>query len=457
MSNTGPSSQSTSNSALLTTDNLSSYSQVHAQAHAAMGLIAVPQGTCTLLGDSRNDQATSGTVLLNGLTATKTALHWLNWYNALNNQPLQLTSKFALSGTLTSALAGQITSLLLTSPLPEFAFIWSGVNDLAQSVLPLTSFNNVKAACITLLNNGITPVVFLDTGSTSLNTATLISRLFEYNERLRGLADSDSRILVFNACATVWDPTGANWTGTPAPVFKTGYSADGTHLINLGGYNLGVDFGTWFTPATTKVNDSRPLTIGEYVFANNPLTMIANGLFTTTSGGTTGGSGTVSSGTVPASWTLNTGAAGTAHALSTAGGAAGNVLTDVITCSGASTVKLSQDAATAARNAAALGDTYQSGWELTVSAGTNLQGINVIHEWNDGTSSHTYYDLYCQSTSAGNGPQAFGPVQCQPIPMTLTTLPTGGWITTRIEIIFSGAGGATVAIDRVRHRKRLLS
>jgi len=41
--------------------------------------------------------------------------------------------------------------------------------------------------------------------------------------------------------------------------------------------------------------------------------------------------------------------------------------------------------------------------------------------------------------------------------MTLTSLPAGGWITTRVEIVFSGAGGATVGMGRVRNRKRLLS
>jgi len=289
----------------------------HAAAHAAMGVNAIARNTCVLLGDSRNDQATSGGAIINGLTRTKTALNWFNWYNALNNQPLQLIAKYAVSGSLTSALDSQITNTLNINPLPQFAFIWSGVNDLSNSVLPLVSFTNVKAACLRLLSSGITPIVFLESGSTSLNTATLVARLFEYNERLRGLAETNPLIFVFDAAAAMWDPIGAAWTATPAVVFKAGYSVDGTHPSNLAGNALGSAFGTWFgTP--TKGVESRPATIGEFIVANNPLDAVLNGLFTTTTGGTSGGSGTLAGGTVPANWGLNTGATGTSVTLSNA-------------------------------------------------------------------------------------------------------------------------------------------
>jgi hypothetical protein len=465
MTNPGPANQSTDNITLLTTGNFSQQSLAHAAAHAVMGVNAIARNTCVLLGDSRNDQATSGGAIVNGLTRTKTALSWFNWYNALNNQPLQLVAKFAISGSQTSSVydtgsraagnapADQVASVLALNPLPQFAFIWSGINDLSNTVLPIISFANIKNGCLALLNAGITPVVFLESGSTNLNTATLIARLFEYNERLRGLGESNPQIFIFDAAAPMWDPTGAAWTATPAVVFKTGYSLDGTHPTNLAGNAIGVAFGSWFgTP--TKGVESRPATFGEFIFANNPLDAVLNGLFTTTTGGATSGAGTLSSGTVPANWTLNLGAAGSTSTLSTAAGVAGNVLTNVITVTGATILKLQQDAPTAAKNAAGLGDIFQCGWELTVTAGTNLQGINVIHEYNDGTNTFTYYDMYCQA-SAANGPQAFT-VQCQPLPMTLTSLPASGWITTRIEIVFSGAGGATVGMGRVRNRKRLL-
>lgn len=407
-----------------------------------------------LLGDSRNDQATSGGAIGNGLTRTRTATHWLNWFNALNNQPLALVAKYALSGTLTSALDGQITSLLAVSPRPQFAAIWSGVNDLAAAVTAAAAFTNIQNACTRLLSYGITPIVFLEPGSTTFTTSALMVQLFALNERLRSFSEVNRGVLVFDTTTTIWDSTGAAWTATPAPVFKTGYSIDGTHLNNLGGYNLGVAFGTWFSNVVRSV-DAQPATIGEFIFANNPLTAVLNGLFNTTSGGATSGSGTLSSGTVPANWTLNLGAASSTSTLSTASGTAGNVLTNVITVPGATTLKLSQDAPSAAKSAAAIGDYFQAEWTLTVSAGTNLQGINIIHEYNDGTNTFTFYDMYCQS-SAANGPQAYGPIQCTPFAMQLTTTPSG-WITTRIEIVFSGAGGATVAMSRVRNRKRLFS
>jgi len=424
----------------------------HIQTHLLLGTAPITRNTCALLGDSRNDQAFSGGALSNGLKRTKTALHWLHWFNALNGQKLACIANYAVSGSRTSDLDGQITNLLATSPLPQFAFIWSGVNDLTNSVSALTAYTNVSAACTRLLSAGITPVVFLESGSTSMNTSGMVAALFEYNERLRGLAHTNRQIFVFDTTSTIWNPTGAAWTSTPAPVFNTGYSLDGTHPTNLAGYKLGLAFGGWF-PGVILGVDSRPAAIGEFIFANNPLNAIVNGLFTTTSGGSSGGSGTLASGTVPASWSLNTGASGTSVSLATAGGAAGNVLTATITTTQASTVKLSQDVTTTVKNAAAINDIFQAGYEITVAGGTALRGINVIHEYNDGTNTFTYYDLYCQA-SAADGPQAFGPILCIPSAMTITTTPSG-WITTRIEAVFSGAGGATISIARARFRKRL--
>lgn len=424
----------------------------HIQTHLLIGTAPIARNTCALLGDSRNDQAFSGGALSNGLKRTKTALHWLHWFNALNGQKLACIASYAVSGSRTSDLDGQITNLLALTTLPQFAFIWSGVNDLSNSVTALTAFTNVSNACTRLLSAGITPVVFLEPGSTSFTTSALVAALFEYNERLRGLAHSNRAVFVFDTTSTMWNPTGAAWTSTPAPVFKTGFSLDGTHPTNLAGNALGAAFGAWF-PGIILGVDTRPACIGEFLFANNPFNAIVNGLFTTTTGGSTGGSGTLASGTVPASWSLNTGASGTSVSLATAGGAAGNVLTATITTTQASTVKLSQDVTTTVKNAAAINDIFQAGYELTVSGGTALRGINVIHEYNDGTNTFTYYDLYCQA-SAADGPQAFGPIVCIPSQMVITTTPSG-WITTRIEAVFSGAGGATISVARARFRKRL--
>ena len=418
-------------------------------AAAQLGRIAA--GTCALLGDSRNDQFGSGAAVINGLTRTKTAVHWLNWYNALNNQPIKPLAKFAVSGSFTVALDNQITSLLALNPLPEFGFIWSGVNDYGQATPAATSALNVFNAAIRLCNAGITPVVFLESGATNLNTSAAIAWLFEFNERLRGFCDGNRRVLCFDPTQVLWEPAGAAWTTTPAPAFKLGHMADAVHPGNLGGFNLGVAFGLWLGPKIAPF-ESRMTTLGEMVFANNPNALITNALFTTVSGGSSSGAGAIT-GTVPASWAYNKGAsAATATTVTTPAGSHGNDLTLAITTTGADTTRLSQDAAAGPKAACVVGSILEFGVEVVVSAGTNLQGVNVAHEYNDGTASYTFYDLFCQNSGAGNGPQAFT-IQAQPIPATVGTTPSG-WITSRLEFVFSGAGGATIVIRRAKFRKK---
>lgn len=443
------------------TVNLSTTGQLDYQIKAGdvttkSNAVPVPVGvsTCVLLGDSRNDQYTTGTSIGNGFAQTKSGWNWFTWFQALNNQSLMPLAKFAVSGSQTSVLDGQVSATLAMSTLPQFAFIWSGINDQPAAVLASTSAANVKSACSRLISAGVTPVVFLDTGSTSINTSAKLQWLFEYNERLRDMADTDRRIWLFDATQTLWDPTSATWTSTPGVAFKSGYMADATHTANLGAYNLGNDFNTWFASRVPK-SEYRTSTIGEFVNANNPLAYIANALFTTTTGGTTQQSGSVT-GNVPGSWNLKKGSnAGTATTISTSAnsGGFGNDLQLVITTTTADTVSLTQDASGAIKNGTAYGTLLQAGYEIVVSAGTNLTGVNVVHEYNDGSTSYTYYDLY--AVGGGNGPQAFGPVNAQPFPMAVNANMNGvGWITTRVECVFSGAGGATVVIRRARYRRR---
>jgi hypothetical protein len=413
----------------------------------------VAAGSMALLGDSRNDQQSNGVVTYGNIGRNRTAVHWFNWYNALNNQPVTLHSKYAVSGSLTSALDGQITSMVALGNLPQFAAIWSGVNDLAAGGTALDAFTNLNAACARLISMGITPIVFTDPGATSLNTSARLTQLFEYNERIRNLGESNRSVLVFDTTSVLWDGSAASWTTTPAPSFKTGYSFDGTHLINLGGYNLGVAFGTWFAGRVLPF-EARSSCVGEMVNANNPLAYIANGMFTTTTGGTQTGTGSLT-GNVPASWTYNKGAnAGTATTISTAANANGfgNDLTLAITTTVADSIRLTQDVATGVRTGTAIGSILQAGYELEVTGGTNLQGINIVHEYNDGSTSYTHFDMYCQNTNAGNGPQAYT-IQGQTASLPITTAPNG-WITSRIECVFSGAGGATVKVRRARMRRK---
>jgi hypothetical protein len=409
----------------------------------------VEVGSFALVGDSRNDQQSSSG------GKNRPALNWYNRWNAMAAQPAKMIGKFAMSGTQTSALAGQVALILELPYRPQFTVILSGVNNYGTTTAA-TAAADISAACQMLLAAGITPIVFNETGATAFTGAPAIAWLFELRDRLSSMAYDDRRIWLFDPAQTLWDSTGAAWTTTPAPVFKAGYLGDGTHTTNLGAYQLALAFNTW-VGSRIPAFDLRCAAIGEAVNANNPLSLIANGLFTTTTGGATAGAGVIASGTVPASWTYNRGTrADTSTSITYVAGAYGNDLTLAVTTTGADTVKLIQDLPGGIRGALAVGNVLQCGYEVEASAGTNLQGIQAVHEYNDGTTTSTYYDLYAGAQAAnppGNGPQAFGPDVLQPPVIVLPSLPTG-WCTTRLEAVFSGAGGATIKVRRARFKKR---
>jgi len=415
----------------------------------AAGGVGFLRSTSWIFGDSRDDQQSSG------LGKTQPALNYWNHFQAITGQRIKLLGKYAVSGSKTYDLAGQIATAVATGVFPQYAVILSGVNNWGVTSAK-SAADDIDAARKTLLSYGITPIIFNEVGAPSgFVTSAAIAWLFELRQRISDICDGDRRTMLYDPAPVLWDATAAGWTTTPAVVFKAGVSVDNTHTGNYGAGLLGADFATWFGSRLPPF-EQRSACIGEMVNANNPLALIQNGLFTSQSGGSTAGAGTISSGTVPAGWTYNRGASA-ATAITYTAGAVGNDLTLAVTTSAADTVKLSQDVATGPKNALVVGDTIQATCEIEVSGATNLMGVHLIHEYNDGTSTSTFYDLYAGKTSdvpaPGNGLQAYGPYLLKPPACVLAALPAG-WVTIRIEAVFSGAGGATIKVRRAALRKK---
>lgn len=418
---------------------------------AVRGASIVLVGSIVLLGHSKHDQYTQA----NGATASGT--NYFTWFQALNNHPFKVLGKFALSGTKTDALDGQVTQTLALSQAPQYASIYSGVNDYG-TYTPTQAAANIRTAARRLLNYGITPIVVLEDGTAGQTGASYLTWLFELQERIRSICEADRRIWMFDPTPTLWDPAGANWTsGSPTVAYRSGYVWDNTHTSVSGAYNLGVAFGAWIAGRVVGF-EARAASLVDSINASNPLALIANGMFTTTSGGTTNGTGTIT-GNVPGSWVYSKGAsAGTATTFSYGANANGfgNDLTMVVTTTAADVVTLSQDVAATPRGLLNIGDVLQGGAEVVVSAGTNLRGVYLRLDATDGTTLLQYYDLYCGANgdSTGNGPQAVGPLTLENLLLTLSIVPSA-WVSLRLFAVFSGAGGATVVVRKAKLRKRI--
>jgi hypothetical protein len=399
--------------------------------------------TFGLIGDSRNDQQSISTIIANGVSRTFTGYSYFNWANALNNRKFNVIANFALSGSLSSALAGQISSILAMNRRPRFVIIYSGVNDLAASDTAVNIAANIISAANTLITNGMTPIIFLEAGSTSL-TQTMVAQLNALNVRLETYARNTNGVILYDPRPVVWNPT----SSATAVVFKTGYAPDGTHTATPGAYYLGKDFGTFIAGFLPK-REPLAKAISDFNTTSNPLVLNANGLFTTTTGGTVTTIGVVGgNATPPSGWTI-TGAATSNANLSTearADGVGNNVIIGVTTA-GADTINLRNDTATAQRNAVSVGELMRSAVEVSVSGTlTNFCGIRVRHEYNDGSATHVCYDTYIDSTN-GTIPEEFTAV-LEPPDLVFSTAPTG-WISTYLTIICSGAvSGLVVKFGR---------
>jgi GDSL-like Lipase/Acylhydrolase family len=248
-----------------------------------------------LLGDSRMAQFTvDGTPPFGPNYTIRTKnVHFLAWAAALNGGLFSVREGYAASGLRSDQYLAYLDQALASDA--SIVAIWSVVNDISQASITgdtaATIFARIQTAVKKILRAGKTPLVLNEIGVTSpgsYSTAN-INMTAQYNRLLHEMAERISGVLVFDAASVIWDFTTASFA------FKSGYSADGTHLSPTGSYYLGKALGTYLA----NIMGALPELGG---FKTQPTTLLNNPMLLTTTGGTQASGFT---GAVPANFTVS--------------------------------------------------------------------------------------------------------------------------------------------------------
>lgn len=407
-----------------------------------------PINSFAVLGDSRAAQ-----VHVDPQMRNRAGYNHFNWGNALSGQRAVIAGNWGVSGDRTDQMLARLSTAIASGG--GWLYIIAGVNDHAQNyptagTSGVTAFNNIKLCADTAALYGVRSMICLETGAQGL-TAAQIGQVIEQNERLREYADKAPYVVLVDLPFALMNPTNS----VSALAFKPNYSADGTHEANLGAYYGGKIamlplFQQLLPPRVGSIRN-----IVETPSANSLVSLLANPLFATASGGTIGtGAGT---GTVAGSWTSNRG--GTASAVYSVGapadGSPGNEQVMACTFGAANEeIRIQQDVALANWSP---GDIIRATAEVSVDAGSsNLAGVYLYLQCN-GTGdpgslgAQTAMDMYPQTAQ---GPTETYTISLETESLQIPAYTTKSWVTMYVRAISSGAGSATVRVRRASIRKR---
>jgi lysophospholipase L1-like esterase len=401
--------------------------------------------TVVALGDSRVAQihADAPSAFRN-----KTAYNHFSMGNALANNRAILVQNLGVSGDRTDQALARLPAALASGA--QWLYIHVGVNDIAQAyptatTSGVTAWLNIKTMIDSAVAIGMRPIVVLEPGANNFSTAQ-IGQLIILQQYEREYAETCPGMILFDLPAALYNPAA---TSTTALAIQG--SIDGTHEGNLGGY-LG---GAAFSSLLQSIMPTRPH--GTRSQTENPTTsltnLMANGMFTTTTGGVLGGG---NSGTVAGSWTgSRTNTSTGAYSVGTASDGSG-LTEQVMACTFAAAgdeVNIHQDAAIGNWSP---GDIVQASAEVSVDSGSsNLAGVYLYVQANgsgNGTSAQTAMDGYC--VGLGAGPTTAYKTYLLTEKLVIPNFSTKTWLTCHVKAVAAGAGSATVRVRRVQLRKR---
>ena len=406
-----------------------------------------------LLGDSRMAQyQVDAPAIVGAIGNWKNSVHFLAHANAQLGQRINVVYSGAVSGNRSDQYLAHLDGAI-ASPAKRL-IIWGSVNDIAYGCtasqvwtgvgMPTASIG-IQAAAIKAINAGMDVILVGDPGQVGLSSAKM-GYVQQYNQFCREFCESFPNAYYFDAPSVVLDQT------QTSVAFKTGYSADGTHTLAIGAYNLGVSFASFISPLVTAFGQ-QPNAAWD-VGANGGTNLLINPLFLSTTGGTAGASTT---GPIPNTWEVS-GSAQVSVVVSTAAGVCGNDLVLTLTASAAGTAQLfhyqNPPGNGANYGAPVAGDIHQVGVEYTVDAGSSRFCPPAVRELLqlDGINFQPG-DMY---SGAANGPgptTAYTNVLQSPkfvIP-AFTTCNQWGWY---LNIAFDAAGSAVLRVRRPKLTKR---
>lgn len=267
------------------------------------------------LGDSIAANAgVTGTMIppSNGFRNGGNSLGFQGWLMALSlgEIDIQPDANFAVAGNTTSQIASRVP--LVLAYRPAWCIVEGGTNDPGNSVPLAQTLANLKGIYDALSAAGINILAVCTTprggGSAGNYTAAQLQNIARMNQFIRRYAATCPNFVVA-------DPRNTTFINQSTNLPATALTLDGLHPNQAGAQQWGQACLTAVSPfiQTTDASYVNYDANDVYDSVNNPGgNMLANGLFTTATGGTLTGNG-VMTGTAPASWTISFVKAGTTY------------------------------------------------------------------------------------------------------------------------------------------------
>jgi lysophospholipase L1-like esterase len=226
---------------------------------------------------------------------------YASWVAALSKQRITVEPIYnrSVSGRVTADMLAAVPEVIALNP--DWCFVEGGTNDIGFAYYPLSQtlanltaiYQKLTAAGIRIIAIPVTPRTAPSGFTTAQNEqVACVNRFIRQYAKYNGnIVVADPRLTAFMNVAT----------GNPA----TGMTSDGLHPNAQGAYNWGTYLWTCVQPFLQIADMAPCIYDANDVFdaVNNPTgNVLANSLFTTTSGGTLNGASLLT-GNVPASWT----------------------------------------------------------------------------------------------------------------------------------------------------------
>lgn len=301
---------------------------------------------------------------------------------------------------------------------------------------------NVINACEAIIGVGKRCIVTEEPGA-STGMVAGVNQVYTLNLMLDAYAASrPGQVYVWSYNSKVWAPTGSS----TAISFVSGCSTDGVHYGPMCADLQGQAFNTAFQNLFPAY-DFGAANIN-FINATTARSLINNPLFTTLTGGSTSGCGTIT-GTVPSGWALNCHNAATTVTITSAAdsGGYGNDITLAITTTGADTGVNFQSNAPS-NSLWFTTDYIAGGADISVANGSSHGYCYFATQVVTGTNSQQF-DMYPNSTAS-----AYWPTYAYAYRLRSRALlpPSGAQsfvLPAQIACTFDAAGSITITISRV--------
>ncbi len=409
----------------------------------------------SMIGDSRAAQQKADVTTLQSGTSWQA----LNVANALMGNPLKTVGNYGISGNRTDQyFASNLTTSI--GDTSEIVIFWSCcVNDISQA---LGGYTSVSGTSITMSNvaqvaaqnaiNAVTAalqagkrVILVSEPGSSGFTSAQVAAVAEVNQRLAEFTENTPGVLLWDIRPVIWDST----TSSTAIVFKSGYSFDGTHLNSKGGYFAGKALATFLAPIVPAYQAWKAVD-----YQAGPNQLVSNAIFSTVTGGTHDGSGTVT-GNIPSGWNVRPLSSTTSVAVSSSADSdAGNDVTLTITASAVDTIYFDFNVDSSLYS---LGDVVQAGCDVSVASGSSNAYVYLspilATTVAGSTSAPNVFALY-GSIGEGAGPTEAYQWHMQTLPVAIPVGGSKAYVIHRVTIGFTGPGNFTGTFSKCGLRRR---